>query len=246
MLLNKKIIVVLPAYNAAKTLEKTVNEIDRNIVDEIILVDDYSTDETSAISKKLNLITINHNKNLGYGGNQKTCYNEALKLKGDIIIMVHPDYQYTPKLIPAMAGMLANNVYDVVLASRILGGKALEGGMPGYKYFFNRLLTLFGNILTGLKLSEYHSGYRAYTKETLSKVPYKSNSDDFIFDNQILLQAHYLNCKIGEISCPTKYTKESSSINFSRSVTYGLGCMKFSLLYFLAKRRIYLNKFYKF
>jgi len=245
MLLGKKIIVVLPAYNAAKTLEKTVNEIDKKIVDEIILVDDFSIDETILISKKLKLKTIKHNKNIGYGGNQKTCYNEALKLNADIIVMLHPDYQYTPKLIPAMVSMIACNVYDVVLGSRILGGKALKGGMPFYKYFSNRVLTIFENICTGLKLSEYHSGYRAFTKHALEKITYNTFSNNFIFDNQILLQSHFLNLRIGEISCPTKYFKDASSINFFRSIVYGLGCIKYSLLYFLAKKRFYIDKLFK-
>ena len=245
MLLGKKIIVVLPAYNAETTLEKTVSEIDRTIVDEIILVDDFSKDKTILLAKKLNLITIEHKKNIGYGGNQKTCYDKALSLNADIIIMLHPDYQYKPKLIPAMAGMIVNNIYDIVIASRILGGQAIKGGMPTYKYIFNRLLTFTENIFTGLKLSEYHSGYRAYTKDFLLKIPYNSYSNDFIFDNQILIQSCFLNFRIGEISCPTKYFKDSSSINFFSSVIYGSGCIKYSLLCFLAKKKLYVNKFFK-
>ena len=245
MLLNKKIIVVLPSYNAAKTLEKTIKEIDRIIVDEVILVDDFSTDETVSISKKLGLRTIQHNKNIGYGGNQKTCYNEALKLKGDVIIMLHPDYQYTPKLIPAIAGMIVSDTYDLVLASRILGGKALKGGMPLYKYFFNRILTLIENFFIGLKLSEYHSGYRAYSRDLLKTINYNSNDNDFIFDNQMLIQAHFLNFRIGEISCPTRYDKDSSSINFYKSLIYGSKCLKYGFLYFLMKYKIYRSNFFK-
>ena len=245
MLLEKKIIIVLPAFNAEKTLEQTINEIDKTIVDQIILVDDYSNDGTVELSKKLNLITIKHNKNLGYGGNQKTCYNKALELGADIVIMLHPDYQYTPKLIPAMAGMIASDVYDVVIASRILGGQALKGGMPLYKYFFNRFLTFVENLFTGLKLSEYHSGYRAYTKDFLLHSNYQSFNDDFAFDNQILIKSCFLNFRIGEISCPTKYFKDSSSISFYNSIFYGLNCIKYGLLFFLAKRKIYTNKFFK-
>ena len=245
MLLEKKIIIVLPAYNAEKTLEQTIDDIDKTIVDQIILVDDYSNDGTVELSKKLNLITIKHNKNLGYGGNQKTCYNKALELGADIVIMLHPDYQYTPKLIPAMAGMIASDVYDVVIASRILGGQALKGGMPLYKYFFNRFLTFVENLFTGLKLSETHSGYRAYTKDFLLQSNYQSFNDDFAFDNQILIKSCFLNCRIGEISCPTKYFKDSSSISFYNSIFYGLNCIKYGLLFFLAKRKIYTNKFFK-
>ena len=245
MLLKKKIIIVLPAYNAEKTLEQTINDIDKTIVDQIILVDDYSNDGTVELSKKLNLMTIKHNKNLGYGGNQKTCYNKALELGADIVIMLHPDYQYTPKLIPAMAGMITSDVYDVVIASRILGGQALKGGMPLYKYFFNRFLTFVENLFTGLKLSEYHSGYRAYTKDFLLQSNYQSFSDDFTFDNQILIKSCFLNFRIGEIYCPTKYFKDSSSISFYNSIFYGLNCIKYGLLFFLAKRKIYTNKFFK-
>ena len=245
MFQNKKIIVVMPAYNAEKTLEQTVNEIDRTIVDEIILVDDFSKDETVKLSKKLKLITISHNKNLGYGGNQKTCYETALRLRADIVIMLHPDYQYTPKLIPAMVAMITSNIYDIVIASRITGGMALNGGMPIYKYFFNRLLTFIENIFIGRKLSEYHSGYRAYTKEFLQTINYKNYSNDFIFDNQILVQGCYLNFRVGEITCPTKYSKESSSINFLRSCFYGFGCLKYGFLFFLAKKKIYTHKFFK-
>ncbi len=245
MIINKKIIVVLPSYNAEKTLKITVNEIDRSIVDEIILVDDFSTDKTLEIAKKLNLKVIKHKKNLGYGGNQKTCYNEALKLNADIIIMLHPDYQYTPKLIPAMAGMIASETYDFVLGSRIIGGGALKGGMPIYKYIFNRILTLIENLLTGLKLSEFHTGFRAYSSELLKKTDFNSNSNDFIFDNQMIIKSHYLKFRIGEISCPTRYDKNSSSINFFRSVLYGFGCIKYGLLFFLIKNKMFKSQFFK-
>jgi len=225
MILNKKVVVVMPAYNAEKTLEKTVAEVDRSIVDEIILVDDFSTDKTSELARKLGLVVIEHKSNRGYGGNQKTCYAKALELKADIVIMLHPDYQYTPKLIPAMAGMLAHDVYDVVLGSRILGGGALEGGMPVYKYIANRCLTLIQNFMTGLKLSEYHTGYRAFTRQVLQSLPLERNSEDFLFDNQMLLQAGFAGFRIAEITCPAKYFDEASSINFKRSVVYGLGCL---------------------
>ncbi len=245
MLLEKKIVVVLPAYNAEKTLKKTIDEIDKTIVDEIILVDDFSNDQTVKLSEKLNLITIKHNENIGYGGNQKTCYDKALELGADIIIMLHPDYQYTPRLIPAMAGMIASDIYDVVIASRILGGQAIKGGMPLYKYFFNRVLTFTENIFTGLKLSEYHSGYRAFTKEFLKNANYKSFDNGFTFDNQILIKSCFLKYRIGEISCPTKYSKDSSSINFYNSIFYGLSCIKYGLLFFLAKNNLYINKIFK-
>jgi glycosyltransferase involved in cell wall biosynthesis len=225
MLLSRKIVVIMPAYNAEKTLQKTVEEIDREIVDEVILVDDCSSDQTVRVARDLNLHVYLHQQNLGYGGNQKTCYREALKLNADIVVMVHPDYQYTPKLIPAMASMLVHKVYDVVLASRILCGSALDGGMPLYKYVSNRVLTLIENLLVGLKLSEYHSGYRAFTREVLEKIPLEENSNDFIFDNQIVLQAHSHGFKIGEISCPARYFAEASSINFGRSLQYGFGCL---------------------
>lgn len=231
MLLGKKIVVIMPAYNAEKTLRKTVSEIDREIVDEVILVDDSSSDQTVTIARELDLRVYVQQHNLGYGGNQKTCYREALKLSADIVVMVHPDYQYTPKLIPAMASMLVHNVYDVVLASRILGGSARKGGMPSYKYFSNRFLTLAENLITGMKLSEYHTGYRAYTSQVLTTIPFERNSDDFIFDNQILLQVCSHGFKIGEISCPARYFAEASSINFRKSVKYGLGCLYESIRY---------------
>lgn len=235
MIYKKKIVVVMPAYNAAKTLKQTYDEIDRNIVDEIILVDDASRDETAKLAKKLKIKTLVHPQNRGYGGNQKTCYEAALKLGADIVIMLHPDYQYTPKLIPAMAHMLASGLYDTVLGSRILGGQALQGGMPLYKYISNRVLTLTQNVLMGAKLSEYHTGYRAFTRKVLEAVPMEKNSDDFIFDNQMLSQIHYLGFRIAEVTCPAKYFAEASSINFVRSSIYGLGCLWTALQFRLNK-----------
>ena len=230
MLNTKKIIVVLPAYNAEKTLEQTFNEIPFDIVDDVILVDDSSTDKTVELARKLNIHhVIQHDKNRGYGGNQKTCYNKALELKADIVVMLHPDYQYTPKLITAMCSMIANGVYPVVFASRILGKGALKGGMPIYKYVANRILTLVQNILINQKLSEYHTGFRAYSIEVLQKVNFNNFSEDFIFDNQMAVQIFKNGFDIGEISCPTKYFPEASSINFKRSVIYGLGVLKESL-----------------
>jgi len=237
MLNNYKIVVVLPAFNAEKTLEQTYNEIPLDIVDEVILVDDKSSDKTVNKANELGLkYIITHNENRGYGGNQKTCYNEALKLGADIIVMLHPDYQYTPKLIHSMSYLIANEVYPVVLGSRILGNGALKGGMPLYKYIFNRLLTLVQNVLMHAKLSEYHTGFRAYSREVLEKINYKQNSDDFVFDNQVLAQIHYAGFEIAEITCPTKYADDSSSINFRRSVKYGLGVLKTSLQFFLQKK----------
>lgn len=224
---NKKVVVVLPAYNAEKTLEKTYKEIiQQDYVDEIILVDDASSDKTAKIAESLpNVKVIVHEKNLGYGGNQKTCYKTALEVGADIVIMVHPDYQYTPKLIPAMVSMIGNELYHCVLGSRILGGYALKGGMPLYKYISNRFLTAMENILTGAKLSEYHTGYRAFSRELLLKIELSSNSNDFVFDNQMLCQILYAGYQIAEVSCPTKYFPEASSINFTRSVKYGIGCL---------------------
>ena len=246
MILNKKIVVVLPAYNASKTLINTYNEIPFEIVDDVILVDDNSSDETLKIAKKIGIKhLIKHEFNLGYGGNQKTCYNRALELNADIIIMLHPDYQYTPKLIHSMSYLIANEVYPVVIGSRILGSGALKGGMPLYKYFANRFLTLSQNILMNQKLSEYHTGYRAYSKEVLTSIDFNKNSNDFIFDNQFLAQILYNGFEIAEITCPTKYFEESSSINFSRSVTYGLGVLKTSASYFLSKKTIFKSKLFK-
>lgn len=236
MILDKKLVVVLPAYNAEKTLEKTYNEIPFDIVDDVVLVDDASKDKTFELGEKLGIKNvIKHSKNKGYGGNQKTCYNKALDLGADIVIMLHPDYQYTPKLIHSMAYLIANEVYHVVLGSRILGKGALKGGMPYYKYVANRFLTLFQNIFMGQKLSEYHTGYRAFSSDVLRDINYNINSDDFIFDNQMLAQICYEDYEIAEVTCPTKYFEEASSINFARSMKYGLGCLGVSLTFFLNK-----------
>lgn len=246
MINDQIIVVVLPAYNASKTLLETYNEIPFDIVDEVILVDDNSTDLTIEVAKKIGIKhIIKHEKNLGYGGNQKSCYNKALSLNGDIIIMLHPDYQYSPKLIHSMSYLIANKVYPVVIGSRILGNSALKGGMPLYKYVSNRLLTLFQNLLMQQKLSEYHTGYRAYSKEVLELINFNNNSNDFIFDNQFLSQILYNGFEVAEITCPTKYFDDASSINFSRSVKYGLGVLKTSLYYFLSKNKIYHAKLFK-
>jgi glycosyltransferase involved in cell wall biosynthesis len=235
MLNQKKIAVVLPAYNAAKTLEQTVAEIPRDIVDHIILTDDASRDNTSELSQKLGLHTIRHEQNRGYGGNQKTCYTAALAAGADIVVMVHPDYQYTPKLISAMASMIAYGEFDGVLASRILGTGALKGGMPLYKYISNRALTFAENILISQKMSEYHTGYRAWSRELLERLPLLSCSDDFIFDNQMIVQAVHFGFRMGELSCPTKYFDDASSINFSRSVTYGFGVLNTAMAFRLKR-----------
>ena len=235
MMNGKKIIVVMPAYNAAKTLEKTYNEIPHEFVDEVMLVDDGSSDETANLAKKMGITTFIHKKNLGYGRNQKTCYREALKSGADIIVMVHPDYQYSPKLITPMVGMIAYGEYDLILASRILGVGALQGGMPIYKYVSNRFLTAAQNIIVDYKLSEYHTGYRAFSRKVLEGLPLEENSDDFVFDNQMLAQAIFFKFRIGEISCPTRYFPEASSINFTRSVKYGLGVLGTSLLFRMQK-----------
>src|SRR6266849_5500606 len=232
MINGKRIAVVIPAYNAAKTLEKTVREVPET-VDLKILVDDHSTDETVQIAEKLGLQVFVHEENYGYGRNQQTCYREALGAGADIVVMVHPDYQYTPLLVTAMAGMIAYGVYDVVLGSRIIGGGALKGGMPFYKYVANRFLTAFQNIFTGAKLSEYHTGFRPFSREALVNVPLLENSDDFVFDNEILTQCIYFGYRIGEVSCPTKYCEEASSINFTRSVKYGHGVLQTTLKFFL-------------
>jgi glycosyltransferase involved in cell wall biosynthesis len=246
MLNGKKIGIVLPAYNAASTLEKTYLEIPFDIIDEVILVDDASKDNTSEIAKKLGIKhIIRHEKNKGYGGNQKSCYAKALELDMDIIIMLHPDYQYTPKLIHSISSIIAYDVYPVVLASRILGNGALKGGMPMYKYVANRFLTLSQNILMGQKLSEYHSGYRAFSKEIFSKINIEKNSDDFVFDNQMLGQIFFAGFEIGEVTCPTKYFDEASSINFKRSVQYGMGVLGVSIKYRLAKWKIYTSSIFK-
>lgn len=233
---NHKVVVVLPAYNAERTLEKTYSEIPFDIVDEVILVDDNSKDDTSELARKIGVHhVIKHEKNLGYGGNQKTCYNKALEINADIVVMLHPDYQYTPKLIRAMVSIIGNDLYPVVLGSRILGKGSLKGGMPIYKYIANRFLTFFQNILINQKLSEYHTGYRAYSAKVLRAINYNIDSDDFVFDNQVLCQIFYKGFEIGEVTCPTKYFEDASSINFKRSFIYGLGCMYYSVLYRLNK-----------
>jgi glycosyltransferase involved in cell wall biosynthesis len=246
MINSKKVVVVLPAYNAAKTLEITYNEIDFNIVDEVILVDDLSKDNTIEVGKKLGIKhIIGHEYNKGYGGNQKSCYNKALEIDADIVIMLHPDYQYTPKLIPAMANLLGSGLYHVVLGSRILGKGALKGGMPMIKYIANRGLTLFQNILMNAKLSEYHTGYRAFTREVLEAVNYNANSDNFVFDNQMLAQIWYAGFEIAEITCPTKYFDDASSINMKNSSIYGIGVIKTSIQYRLQKWKIANFKYFR-
>lgn len=246
MLNGKKIVVVLPAYNASRTLEKTYNEIPLEFVDDVVLVDDASRDDTAEVARKLGIHTIVHEKNKGYGGNQKTCYRTALGLGADIVVMLHPDYQYTPRLITAISAMIAYGEFDAVLASRILGIGALKGGMPLYKYVANRFLTLFENLLLGHKLSEYHSGYRAFSREVLEKLPLDANSDDFVFDNQMLAQIVWADFRIGEVSCPTKYFPEASSINFRRSVKYGFGVLGTALQFRLAKAGIAVAPIFKF
>jgi glycosyltransferase involved in cell wall biosynthesis len=236
MIYDKKICIVLPAYNAEKTLEKTYNEIPFDIVDQVILVDDLSKDQTIEIAEKLGIRQIvRHERNIGYGGNQKSCYKKALELDSDIVVMLHPDYQYTPRLIHSMCYVIANGVYDVVLGSRILGRGALKGGMPVYKYMANRFLTLFQNFMMGQKLSEYHTGFRAFSRNVLESISIKANSDDFVFDNQMLAQIFYAGFEIAEITCPTSYFKEASSINLKRSIKYGLGVLKTSIQYRLQK-----------
>ena len=225
MLNEKRIVVVLPAYNAAQTLETTISELDRGVVDDILLVDDFSADETVRLARQLGIRCFLHHRNYGYGRNQKTCYTEALKLGADVVVMLHPDYQYSPKLVPAMAAMVVSEEYDVVLGSRILGGRARKSGMPLYKYISNRFLTLMENLFLESKLSEFHTGYRAFSRKVLEDLPFRENSDDFIFDNEMLAQAVFFNFNLGEISCPTRYFPEASSINFRRSVVYGLGVL---------------------
>lgn len=247
MLNNNKIIVVLPAYNAELTLRQTYEEIPHEIVDDIILVDDASQDHTVDLAKELEIQhVIVHKVNQGYGGNQKTCYDKALECGADIIIMLHPDYQYTPKLITAMASLIANKVYSVVFGSRILGKGALRGGMPLYKYIANRFLTGVQNLLIGQKLSEYHTGYRAYSREVLTSIDYHQNSNDFIFDNQVIVQVFQAGYQIAEITCPTKYSEASSSIGFIRSVIYGIGVLKVSIDYFLKRKKIGRKKYTRF
>ena len=234
MIAKRKICVVLPAYNAGRTLEMTFREISRDVVDDVVLVDDASKDDTLEVARRLGIFAVAHHENRGYGGNQKTCYRAALERGADIIIMLHPDYQYSPKLLPAMASMLSSGLFDVVLGSRILGVSALAGGMPSYKYIANRGLTFVQNILLGHKLSEYHTGYRGFTRCVIEALPLERNSDDFVFDNQMLAQAIYKGFRIGELSCPAKYFAEASSINFRRSVVYGLGVLKTSISFRLA------------
>ena len=238
MINGKRITVVMPAYNAEKTLLKTYQEIPKDVVDEIILTDDASQDKTVQIARELNINTLVHLENKGYGANQKTCYQEAVRRGCDIVIMLHPDYQYTPRLISAMASMIAEEVFDVVIGSRILGNKAMSGGMPAYKYYANQFLTFAENFIINQKLSEYHTGYRAFNVKTLTTIPLLENSDDFVFDNEMLLQALYFGFNVGEISCPAKYFEEASSISFKRSVKYGLEVLKTSAKYFLSRNRL--------
>jgi glycosyltransferase involved in cell wall biosynthesis len=246
MINGKKILVVMPAYNAEKTLEKTFNEIPFDIVDDVIIVDDFSNDNTLAEAEKLGIKHIlTHEQNKGYGANQKTCYRKALDLGADIVIMLHPDYQYTPKLISSMAYLIGNGLYPVVLGSRILGKGALKGGMPYYKYIANRFLTAFQNLLMNEKLSEYHTGYRAYTRTVLETINFENNSDDFVFDNEILSQILHAGFEIAEITCPTKYFAEASSINFRRSIKYGLGVLRVSIGHFLQRKRLVNLNLYK-
>ncbi len=236
MINNKKIIIVLPAYNAEQTLEQTYKEIPFDIVDDVILVDDKSSDKTVEKAKTLGIKNIIiHEQNKGYGGNQKSCYNKAISLGADIVIMLHPDYQYTPKLIHSLSYLIANGLYEVAIASRILGKGALKGGMPIYKYIANRILTFLQNLLMNQKLSEYHTGYRAFSRKVLESIPFNKNSNDFIFDNQMLAQIFYFGFEIAEITCPTKYFKEASSISIKKSSIYGIGVLKVSLIYFLQK-----------
>mgnify|MGYP000852456950 FL=1 len=243
---NKKVVVVLPAYNAAKTLESTLREIPMDLVDELILCHDASKDNTVAPARSLGIQhVIQHPVNRGYGGNQKSLYNKALELNADIVIMLHPDYQYTPKLIPSMVNIIGEELFPVVLGSRILGKGALKGGMPLYKYIANRFLTGFQNLLVGYKLSEYHTGYRAFSKEVLNAIHYEGNSDDFIFDNQMLSQIIYKGFDIAEVTCPTKYFEEASSINFVRSSKYGLGVMGVSITHFFSKLGLFQSKLYQ-
>lgn len=245
MLNGKKILVVLPAYNAERTLAKTYREIPGDIVDDVLLVDDYSADHTVELAKELGIRTFIHDRNYGYGRNQKTCYREAMKAEADIVIMVHPDYQYTPRLITAMASMIAFDVYDVVLGSRIIGGGALKGGMPAYKYMSNRFLSGVENLFLGSKLSEFHTGYRAFSRQVLEHLPLHVNSDNFVFDNEMLAQIIYFGYRVGEVSCPTAYFEEASSINFRNSVVYGLGVLLTSLRFRLAKMGVIKSRLFQ-
>jgi glycosyltransferase involved in cell wall biosynthesis len=245
MVNNKKVVVVLPAYNAERTLAKTVEEIS-GVVDACILVDDHSTDGTVELARKLGLQVHVHERNRGYGGNQKTCYAAALDAGADIVVMLHPDYQYSPLLVEPMAGMIAHGLYDIVLGSRILGGGALKGGMPLVKYISNRILTLIQNVALGAKLSEYHTGFRAYSREMLLSLPLKDNSEDFVFDNQVLAQCIYLNARIGEVSCPTRYFSEASSINLYRSSIYGIGVLRTTVDCMMARMGVYRKPIFDF
>ena len=238
MIHGKKIVVVMPAYNAEKTLRMTWDELPHEVVDEVVLVDDASRDSTVRMARELGVRTFVHQQNKGYGANQKRCYREALNLGADVVVMIHPDYQYSPRLVTAMAAMIVSGHYDVVLGSRILGGTALKGGMPLYKYVANRFLTLVENMVLGVKLSEYHTGFRAYSRQALETLPLENNSDDFVFDNEILAQAVHFGIRIGEISCPTRYFDDASSIDFPRSVKYGLGVLATSFKFLLQKAGI--------
>jgi glycosyltransferase involved in cell wall biosynthesis len=243
---NNKVVIVMPAYNAERTLEQTYKEIPFDLVDEVVLVDDASKDNTAELAKNIGINhVIKHDNNKGYGGNQKTCYRKALELNADIVIMLHPDYQYTPKLLTAMISIIGNEVYPVVFASRILGKGALKGGMPYYKYVFNRFLTLSQNFLINQKLSEYHTGYRAFSAKVINSLNLEANSDDFVFDNQMVSQIFYKGFEIGEVTCPTKYFDEASSINFSRSLKYGFGCLNVSMIHMLCKWGIMKSDLYK-
>jgi glycosyltransferase involved in cell wall biosynthesis len=243
---NNKVVVVMPAYNAERTLEQTFKEIPFDLVDEVVLVDDASRDSTAELARQIGVHhVIKHDKNKGYGGNQKTCYKKALELNADIVIMLHPDYQYTPKLLTAMISIIGNEVYPVVFGSRILGKGALNGGMPVYKYIFNRFLTFTQNLLINQKLSEYHTGYRAFSAKVIRSLNLEANSDDFVFDNQMVSQIFYKGFEIGEVTCPTKYFDEASSINFSRSMKYGLGCLQVSLIHMFCKWGLMKSDLYK-
>jgi glycosyltransferase involved in cell wall biosynthesis len=245
MLCGKKLVVVMPAYNAQVTLERTLREIDRSLVDQVILVDDASQDGTCDLARRLQLEVHRHPENLGYGGNQKTCYRLALEAGADIVVMLHPDYQYSPKLIGVAANLIASGHYDIALGSRILGGRAREGGMPLYKYVSNRFLTAVQNFLTGMKLSEFHTGYRAFSRGVLESLPLEENDDDFLFDNQLLIQAHWAGLRIGEFTCPARYFPEASSIGLKRSLVYGMGCLKVSIQYLIAKTGLFQARIFR-